>query len=164
MSFWACAQTEPLRELAAMRFLGLAGYTVYCPRIRVVRPRRGGRKVVSHPPLFPSYLFVMIEVGWWSARWCPGIVKLLANGDAPMVVPDRLVDEIRSRERNGLIELERRDRFKLGEKVHVTEGIFGGHTGIYAGMRSHDRVLVLLALLGGHQRVELPEAAVVAAG
>ena len=81
-----------------------------------------------------------------------------------MVVPDRLVDEIRSRERNGLIELERRDRFKLGEKVHVTEGIFGGHTGIYAGMRSHDRVLGLLALLGGHQRVELPEAAVVAAG
>ena len=30
-----------------------------------------------------------------------------------------------------------------------------GHLGLYAGMRAHERVLVLLALLGGQQRDEL---------
>src|SRR6516164_475476 len=106
--YWCCAQTEPQREAAATHFLGLAGYEVYCPRLRLVRPRRG-RKVVSHPPLFPSYLFIAITAGWWNARWCPGIVKLLTAGDAPMPVPDSLIFEIKSRERGGLVELPRRE-------------------------------------------------------
>ena len=68
MAYWACAQTEPQREAAAMHFLQLGGYTVYLPRLRVVRPRRG-RKVTLCPALFPSYLFVLITSGWWAARW-----------------------------------------------------------------------------------------------
>src|SRR6516164_957576 len=127
MSYWACAQTEPLREAAATHFLGLAGYQVYCPRLRVVRPRRGGRKIVTRPALFPSYLFVLITAGWWDARWCPGVVRLLANGETPMTVPDRLIDEIKSRERGGLVELPRRERFTAGEQVRVIAGPFTGH-------------------------------------
>jgi transcription antitermination factor NusG len=90
MAYWCCGQTEPQREAAATHFLQLGGFEVYCPRLRLVRPRRG-RKVVSHPPLFPSYLFIMITAGWWNARWCPGIVRLLTAGEAPMPVPDSLV-------------------------------------------------------------------------
>src|SRR6516164_2926043 len=157
--YWCCAQTEPKREAAATHFLGLAGYEVYCPRLRLVRPRRG-RKVESRPPLFPSYLFVMITAGWWNARWCPGIVKLLANGDAPMVVPDGLIEEIKSRERGGLVELPRRDGLRPGEQVRVLQGPFAGHLGLYQGMRPHERVLVLLAVLGGQSRVELAKNAV----
>ena len=157
MSYWACAQTEPLREAAATHFLGLAGYQVYCPRLRVVRPRRGGRKIVSRPALFPSYLFVLITAGWWNARWCPGIIRLLTAGDAPMPVSETLINEIKSRERGGLVELPRRDGFKAGDQVRILAGPFEGHLGLYAGMRPHERVLVLLALLGGQQRVELPK-------
>jgi len=154
VGYWCCGQTEPHREAAATHFLGLAGYEVYCPRLRFVRPRRG-RQVVSHPPLFPSYLFIAITAGWWNARWCPGIVKLLTTGDAPMPVPDSLIAEIKSRERGGLVELPRRDGFKAGDQVRILAGPFEGHLGLYAGMRPHERVLVLLALLGGEQRVEL---------
>jgi transcriptional antiterminator RfaH len=157
--YWCCAQTEPKREAAATHFLGLAGYEVYCPRLRLIRPRRG-RKVESRPALFPSYLFVLITAGWWNARWCPGIVKLLANGDALMVVPDGLIEEIKSRERGGLIELPRRDGLRPGEQVRVLQGPFAGHLGLYQGMRPHERVLVLLAVLGGQSRVELAKNAV----
>ena len=157
--YWCCAQTEPKREAAATHFLGLAGYEVYCPRLRLIRPRRG-RKVESRPALFPSYLFVLITAGWWNARWCPGIVKLLANGDALMVVPDGLIEEIKSRERGGLIELPRRDGLRPGEQVRVLQGPFAGHLGLYQGMRPHERVLVLLAVLGGQSRVELAKGAV----
>jgi transcriptional antiterminator RfaH len=159
MSYWACAQTEPVRESAATHFLGLAGYQVYCPRLRLIQRRRG-RKVESRPPLFPSYLFVLITQGWWNARWCPGVLRLLTAGDAPMPVPDSLIAEIRSRERGGLIELPRRDGIKPGDQVRVLSGPFTGHLGLYAGMRPHERVLVLLALLGGEQRVELSRASI----
>ena len=77
-----------------------------------------------------------------------------------MVVPDGLIEEIKSRERGGLVELPRRDGLRPGEQVRVLAGPLAGHIGLYAGMRSHERVLVLLALLGGQQRVELAKGAV----
>ena len=157
MGYWGCGQTEPRREAAAQHFLQLGGFEVYCPRLRLVRPRRG-RKVVSHPPLFPSYLFIRIISGWWAARWSIGMVRLLTAGDTPMPVPDSLIFEIKSRERGGLVELPRREKFKAGDRVRILQGPFEGHLGLYAGMRPHERVLVLLALLGGEQRVELPKA------
>jgi len=41
--------------------------------------------------------------------------------------------------------------------VRVTHGPFSGQLGLYQGQRPRERVLVLLALLGGQQRVTLPK-------
>jgi transcription antitermination factor NusG len=54
-----------------------------------------------------------------------------------------------------LIELPQRSG--PGDQVRILQGSFAGQLGLYAGMRAHERVLVLLALLGGQQRVELPK-------
>ena len=69
-----------------------------------------------------------------------------------------MIDELKQRERNGLIELTKAPRFKPGDPVKVTRGAFTGHLALYDGQTSHERVAVLLALLGGRVRVELPEA------
>jgi transcriptional antiterminator RfaH len=79
------------------------------------------------------------------------------DGLRPAKVPDSVIEEIRSRERNGVVVLPTREEFKVGDRVKVMHGPFAGHLGLYAGMRPHERVLVLLALLGGQQRVELPK-------
>jgi transcriptional antiterminator RfaH len=76
-------------------------------------------------------------------------------GDGPARVPDSIISEIRSRERNGLVELAKPPRFRRGDQVRVISGPFGGHIGLYAGMKSHERVAVLLQILGGQQRVAL---------
>jgi hypothetical protein len=39
--------------------------------------------------------------------------------------------------------------------VKILQGPLQGLCGLYQGQRAHERVLVLLALLGGQQRVEL---------
>jgi len=157
VAYWCCAQTEPQREAAAQHFLNLAGYATYLPRLRTVRSR-GGRKVELRPPLFPGYLFLTIVDGrWWSARWCPGIVRLLTAGDMPMPVPDAIIDEIRSRERGGLVVLPKREVFQVGDQVRITAGAFSGRFGLYQGQRARERVLVLLGLLG---RVELAKDAI----
>jgi transcriptional antiterminator RfaH len=154
MSYWACAHVAPQQERAAQHFLALNGFESYCPRLRVIRRSHGRRGVVT-PCLFPSYLFVVIVTGWWSARWCPHVTKLILNGATPAVVPDSVIDEIRSRERGGLVELPKREEFRPGAPVHVTAGPFVGSIGLYQEMRAHERVLVLLSLLGAAVRVEL---------
>src|SRR5262249_4070177 len=148
------------REAAAQHFLELAGYdNIYLPRLRLVRPRRG-RKVESRPVLFPGYLFVWIAAGWWAARWCPHVVRLIAAGYGPLHVSETIIAASKGRERGGLVELPKPNGFKPGDRVQVLTGPFAGHLGLYAGMRPRERVLVLLALLGGQQRVELAQDAV----
>jgi len=48
-------------------------------------------------------VFVAIVSGWWSARWCPHVVRLILNGATPAVVSDQIIAEIRRREVDGLI-------------------------------------------------------------
>jgi transcription antitermination factor NusG len=156
MAYWACAQVEPHQERAAQHFLALNGFESYCPRLRVIR-RSHGRRIEAKPCLFPSYVFVVIVSGWWSARWCPHVTKLILNGATPAVVADSVIDEIRSRERGGLVELPRRDGLKVGDQVRVVTGALQGQLALFQEQRAHERVLVLLTMLGGQQRVVLPK-------
>jgi transcription antitermination factor NusG len=153
MSYWCCAQVDRRRERLALHCLALSGFQTYVPRIRA--PQR------TSTPLFPSYAFVRIELQWHAVRWSPGVLRLITNGgEGPAHVPDRIIDELRSREgRDGLIALPRSphpgDRFQRGDKVRVTTGPLTGFVGLVESMRAHQRVEVLLQMLGSLQRVEL---------
>ena len=159
--FWACAQLEPQRTALALHFLGLNGFEVYCPRLREQR-RLNGRKVAIATALFPTYLFVWVVSGWWNARWAAGVRRLIMDGEQPARVPGGVIDEIRARENaDGFIELLPRQRgLRVGDRVRVVSGPFVGQLALFAGMRPHERVLILLALLGGEQRVELTRGAI----
>jgi transcription antitermination factor NusG len=63
--------------------------------------------------------------------------------------------QIRSRERNGLVELP--SRLRRGDRVKVRSGPFRDHMGVYLGQSAGERVAVLLSLLGGSVRVTLPK-------
>ena len=154
MAYWTCAQVEPHQERAAQHFLGLNGFETYCPRLRVIR-RSHGRRIETRPCLFPSYLFVVVVRGWWSARWCPHVVRLILNGATPAVVGDQIITEIRQREVDGLIELAPPPALRRGTRVRILYGPFTGHLAIFADMKPRQRVEVLLQLLGGEQRVTL---------
>jgi transcriptional antiterminator RfaH len=147
MSFWACAQLETHRERLALHFLNRNGFTTYCPRIRGQRSSREGERSTW---LFPGYTFVAIALQWHAARWCPGIVELI-------------LDDLKSRERNGLIVLPPPPHLQRGDQVRILRGPFAGHLAIYDGMRPRERVVVLLTLLGAVQRVELAKRDVVVA-
>ena len=94
------------------------------------------------------------------ARWSLGVIGLIMDGIKPARVADQVIDDLRKRERNGLIELPKHSELRPGDRVRVLHGPFAGQLGLYAGVRAHERVLVLLALLGGQQRVELTKDAI----
>jgi transcriptional antiterminator RfaH len=160
MAFWTCVQLEPNRERLALHCLSAVnGFEIYSPRIKAprIRPSRAPRGNDTRP-LFPGYVFVLIVLQWHAARWSPGVVRIVLDGMVPAKVPDRIIAELRARERGGAVELpEAPPGIKVGERVRVLGGPFQGHFGLYAGMKPHERVELLLTLLGGQQRVTLPK-------
>src|SRR5262249_55036439 len=157
--YWACAQLEPRRERLASHCLTLAGYEIYQPLLREQR-RSHGRKITVTSPLFPGYLFLWVVSGWWNARWSPGVIRLIMDGLQPAHVPDAVISEIRSRERGGFIELPKSRGLAPGMRVKVLQGPLQDQIGLLAALRPHERVLVLLQLHGGQQRVELARNAI----
>ena len=70
-------------------------------------------------------------------------------------MPDSVIADLRSRERNGLIRLPTKPGLRRGDQVRITASPFENHLAIYEGMKGSERVAVLLAMLGSEQRVEL---------
>jgi transcription antitermination factor NusG len=108
VAYWAVAQLQPNRTALALRMLPQEGFTVYAPKLRERRTIRG-RREDSEVALFPGYAFVAIALQWHAARWCPGVIRLVMDGLQPAKVRDAVIEEIRARERNGAIELPKRD-------------------------------------------------------
>jgi len=148
---WSVVQSQPASERRAIQHLERQGFTVYAPREKVVRVVRG-RKVHEARWLFPRYVFVWIEHQWHAILSTFGVSNILMNGERPAVLPHNWVTNMKQQEhRDGLIHLKK-SRFTRGQQVKVVGGLLDGHHGIYQGMNSRQREIVLLDALG---RVEL---------
>jgi transcription antitermination factor NusG len=143
-------QTEVQRERTAVEHLTRAGFVTYLPRIKI---KKSG--IERTPPLFPAYVFVQIERHWHDARWSPGVVRLLMDGDQPAKLQDRVMEEIRSREVGGYVKLKPTPKARKGQRVRINGGRFDGHIGLYEGQTAHERQRVLLEILGAWCPVEL---------
>jgi transcription antitermination factor NusG len=152
MPFWAVAQVQPQRESMVVEEFKNAAFTPYCPRIRI---KTNGRW--RTPPLFVGYVFFQVGEFWWAARWCRGVVRLLGpDGASPYHVSDTVIAEIKARERNGYVVLMKKpSKLQQGQQVRIIGGRFDGQLALFEGMAKHDRVKVLLQILGGLAVVEL---------
>jgi transcription antitermination factor NusG len=147
MSYWAVVQTAPQHEHTVRLLLMRGQYETYLPRILV-------RQRIT--PLFPTYLFVSLaEKRWYPILWTPHVTRLLMSGDQPTKLPENVVNQIRKRERNGLVKLPLH-QLRKGQQVRIIRGSFEGQIGLYDGMSGKDRERVLLELLGQAVAVELP--------
>lgn len=113
--------------------------------------------------LFPRYVFVSADpevtslAPLRSTRGVAGVVKF---GGVPAVVPDRVIEQIRLRldAETGLVNLQAPD-LQPGMKVRIAQGPLEGVDGIFRAAAGHDRVRVLLTLMGSEREVVLPRAA-----
>ena len=118
-------------------------------------------------PLFPRYLFVSVDMSvqrWRSIYSTVGVSRLVCNGDDPTPVPNGIVDGLKNREdANGLIKLDSRPPFRVGETIRVLDGAFSSCLGLFEGMAERERIAILLDLLGRKVRVVLDADLVAAA-
>jgi transcription antitermination factor NusG len=145
--YWAVAQIN--RAPLVIKLLKIEGYECYAPKIKI------GRK--QQAALFPGYLMVRIRVGWYPVRWCPGVIRLLMNGERPARLDDRIVNEIMSREVKGFVKLPKDpNALSKGQQVRIKTGVFAGQFAVYDGMTGNERERVLLEWMGQSVTVNLP--------
>ncbi|MCF8476726.1 MAG: transcriptional activator RfaH [Pseudolabrys sp.] len=166
LSRWYVVQTQPNAEKKAVTHLDRQGFVTYLPRY--LKRRRHARRVdLVSAPLFPRYLFIEIDTAvqrWRSIYSTVGVSRLVCAGDTPTPVPDQVVTLLKQREDEaGLIRLDTRPSFRVGDKIRVLEGAFCDLLGLYEGISERDRVTILLDLLGRKVRVQVDAESVVAA-
>jgi len=162
---WFVVQAQPNAEHKAVVHLNRQGFTTYLPRY--LKRRRHARRVDTiAAPLFPRYLFVSIDLSvqrWRSIFSTVGVSRIVCNGETPTAVSSQVIDSLRAREHDGLVKLDLRPSFRIGDKVRLLDGAFADCLGLYEGLKDGDRVALLLDLLGRKVRVTVDTGSVVAA-
>lgn len=162
---WFVVQTQPQAEAKAKRHLINQGFTAYLPFYRR-RVRHARRNEIVARPLFPGYLFVQLDPElqrWRSINGTVGVRCILADGDRPRCVPDRVVEEIVARQdETGAVKLGL-PVFAPGQPVRLLTGPLAEVGALFEEARDDNRVILLLSLLGRKVRVVAPVDEVVAA-
>lgn len=148
-------------EEIAVAHLAAQGHEVYLPYCR--------REGAKHSEImFPGYVFIAQQSGeglpWYSIRATRGVAYLLGI-DGPQGYPEALVEELRKRERGGVVVIERpRSPYadlEPGQPMEVSDGgPFDGRAGaLDAILEAPDgsvRLALWLDILGGLCRIEFP--------
>jgi transcriptional antiterminator RfaH len=160
---WYVVQTKARQELTAAQNLENQLFSVFVPRY--VRKRVVRNAVVEEIlPLFPSYLFVSLDLTkdrWRSVFGTRGVVTLLASTeDNASPLPRGFVEDlIAETDLKGFLKGPVADEIILdyapGDLVKVSSGIFEGLSGTCEAVKK-DRATVLLTLLSREARVILP--------
>jgi len=161
---WYLVRTKRGKERCVRDQLGMILPQVFLPMLRSRMSRRG-RAEWGASPLFPCYLFAKFELHerYFDVRYLPGVAGLVSAGVDPIPVSPLVVDEIKRRGVNGIVEAKE-GFLKKDDYVCVVNGPFRGLEAIFERyVSSEERVAILLSTVGaGGVRVVLPSAAVVA--
>jgi transcriptional antiterminator RfaH len=154
---WYVVHTKARQEQTAFDNLACQGYSVYLPRIQVLKRVRG-QQLLRQEPLFPRYLFLQPSSAIHSiapVRSSVGVSSLVRFGQEPAVILDQTLDGIRAFEtlRNEA-PLEQISPFRPGRSIRVVDGPLTGMEGLISDV-SHERVVALMHLLGKDTRVTL---------
>jgi len=146
---WYLVNTKPRKERWVADQLATVLPEVYLPLLRAKTPR-WGRMAWSVGPLFPCYLFARfdLQLNYFDVKYIQGVRGLVSAGNEPLAVPAVIVEEIRRRAKDGVIEIAQKPIAK-GDRVTVVEGPFRGLEAIFERYLSGaERVAILLSAVG----------------
>jgi transcriptional antiterminator RfaH len=129
------------------------GFAVYLPAVEeTVRHARRTHSVAR--PLFPGYGFAQFDEtatpDWGRIFRTRGVVGLVRIAGALAALSDAQYDSLRALEdADGLIRPKRAlaSRFRVGERVQVTDGAWAGMVGEVLTLKGPERVRLLLGAL-----------------
>jgi transcriptional antiterminator RfaH len=158
MDAWYVLYTKPHKETLVNQQLEERELATFFPYVQY---DRGYGRGVRLEPLFPSYLFVRVDLTSSAASgltWLVGVRHLVSFEDRPARVPDAVVEALEARlapfTKKVLAETE--VLFSPGETVRILSGPLAGLEGIFQrGVSGSQRVQILLNMLGQWSRVDL---------
>jgi transcription antitermination factor NusG len=144
---WYLIRTKSGKEQYVHRELSRRLPETFMPMLET----RSRRKNVSLVPLFPQYLFARLELAahYFEIRYMPGVVGFISTGGELLAVAQTIVDKIRSRCRDGVVQIAR-PPFLHGQHVRIISGPFREFDAIFEGYLSGTkRVAILIATVEG---------------
>ena len=158
---WYALYTKPKKEELVCTGLEQENITTFLPKIQEKQPRGNTPRVA---PLFPCYIFVNISLSaeYGKIRWKPGVKRLIGYGDTPVPIDDDIVSFLQHHaSRSGMIKPKPTNNLKVGNKVgnkvRIMSGALRGLVGIIEDPPlASGRVRILMELIAGQNRVELP--------
>jgi transcriptional antiterminator RfaH len=152
---WYVVRSKPHQEYSVESNLSRAGIEVLCPRIREEkRIRRKMQSVVT--PLFPSYLFARFCLSQSRiVMYATGVRNLVSFGHAPAIVQGEIIDGIRERLQDGVVDLKV-PSFTRGDVVRIQEGPLCGLEAVFEKeMIGQQRAMLLMKTLNCQVRIIL---------
>jgi len=125
--------------------------------IRVEKVSRGNR-VVKQEALFPGYLFVnfnQTSVSATTVRSTRGVSHFVTCAGSPVMVPDRLIEQLQKRTDPNSAELVS-NLPQVGDQLDVIDGPFRGLNAVFSQIDGDQRAVVLINLLNQQVEASIP--------
>jgi transcription antitermination factor NusG len=152
---WFVVYSKPQKEDFAQVHLRQKGVEVFFPRLSLPRSSQRRKLVI---PLFPSYLFVRIDLWtqYYAVLWAPGVKNFVSFNDTPAPLEDGVAEYLlHGANADGIIEAH--CNLKVGQEVQIRGGSFDGLVGLLQNAPdARGRVKVLMRLLNREIKVEVP--------
>lgn len=154
---WYVVRTRVQREFQAATQLTNQGFRNFVPCC--LKNRRHARRVETiSAPLFPRYIFAIVDCTrdrWRSINGTWGVDRLLTFGGEPRPLPRGLVEGlILATDADGNVQFD--CNLHEGQSIKILAGPFVDLVGRLEGLDDKGRVRVLLEILGGSVRVNVP--------
>ena len=155
MRNWYLIKTKPRQENVAIKNLENQKYSTYCPTVTINN---------KHIVLFPGYLFIYLDKkkeNWSPIRSTKGVVNFVRFGLNFAQVPDTVIKFLKANQLINKEKLKNLNKFKSGDKVQITDGIFKNCVAIFKSSKAEDRVILLMNILGQQQAITIKQESVV---
>ena len=152
---WYVVRTKTHQELSVESNLSRVGIEIFCPRIREQKiVRRRMQSVIA--PLFPGYVFARFCLSQSRmVMYARGVRNLVSFGPAPATVNSEIIDGIRERLQDGVVDLKV-PSFIRGDVVRIKEGPLCGLEAVFEKeMIGQQRAMLLMKTLTCQMRVIL---------
>ena len=156
MNVWYAVNTKPRCEAIARASLDLHGVEVFLPMLSERKVFRGECRPTTSP-LFPRYLFAKFDVSSQlrAVAYARGVKSVVTFGSGPSMVDESIIQAIRSRATDGVIELSE-GRFSPGQVVRIQDGPLCGLEAVFEKMLDGtSRAVLLLKAISFQARVIL---------
>ena len=139
MKNWYVINTKPKKEYQVERLFTEGGIEIYNPKYQIEDRIK---------PFFPGYEFIYFDypAQYRLVKYTRGVKRVVGVKEIPVPIPDGIIHEIKSREVNGLIEIEKYgEKPEIGDEIEVVEGPLKGLRGVFQKeLTAKERVLILL--------------------
>ena len=139
MENWYVINTKPKKEFHVEKLFTEGGIKIYNPKYLYENKIK---------PFFSGYEFIYFDfpAQYQLVKYTRGVKRVVGSRELPTPILEGVILEIKSREVNGLIEIDKYgEEPEVGDEIEVMEGPLKGLRGIFKKqLTAKERVLILL--------------------